>query len=61
MHLNAQYVIFATRGRAFRINKETKAEFDDAVTQCGIMGVVVFIPTADGTQAEIIFMDELMY
>ncbi len=28
-------------------SKETKAWFDDIVIKCGIMGVVIFIPTAD--------------
>ncbi len=32
--------------------KETKA-FDDAVTECGIMGVVVFIPTADAIRRDL--------
>ncbi|KAL0174250.1 hypothetical protein M9458_030218, partial [Cirrhinus mrigala] len=49
--------------RIFKENKETKVTtFDDTVIECGIMGVVVFIPTAmqsDGTRADIIFMDEL--
>ncbi len=37
--------VFAARGRVYL--KQTKALFDNAVTECGIMGVVLFIPTAD--------------
>ncbi len=52
--LKAQYVRFR---RVFNANRETKASFDDVVSECGIMGVVVFIPTADA----IMSMDALMY
>ncbi len=55
--LKAQYVIcyiyvFAARGRVFKTNKETKAQLDDAVTECGIMRVFIFIPTADAIRQD---------
>ncbi len=54
MSLKAQYVSFR---RVFKANREPKASFDDVVAECGIMGVVVFIPAADA----IMSMDVLMY
>ncbi len=46
--LKAQYVISAAKGRTFKINKGVVWRRRD----CGIMGVVVFIPTADAIRRD---------
>lgn len=48
--LKSQYVSFAARGHFFK--KITKAQLDDAVNECGIMGVVIFTFIADEKQSD---------